>query len=151
MVTILTYLKNSVSFLSDISFHKNKNTLCSLHTQAIFKILKKKTILAQKKYIPHMKAPILHFFETEWKGCGIIMGVSCPHPVNFSLPFLSAVVEAKWGWWNKNWMFYIISPYLRFPKIIFFWLECHLIMKKCSSEMHQFESADPVLNYWIIV
>ena len=32
------------------------------------------------------------------------------------------------------------------PKMIIFWLECHLIMKKCSSEMHQFESADPVFQ-----
>ena len=30
--------------------------------------------------------------------------------------------------------------------MIIFWLECHLIMKKCSSEMHQFESADPVFQ-----
>ena len=61
------------------------------------------------------------------------------------LTFLSEVMEAKWGWWNKDWMFYIKSPYLRIPKIIGFWLKCHWIMKKCSSEMHQFESADPVL------
>jgi hypothetical protein len=28
--------------------------------------------------------------------------------------------------------------------MITFWLECHLIMKNCSPEMHQFDSADPV-------
>ena len=47
-------------------------------------------------------------------------------------------------WIYINWMFYSKSPYLRIPKTIFFWLECHLIMKKCPSEMHQFESTDPV-------
>ena len=47
-------------------------------------------------------------------------------------------------------MFYIKSPYLRIPKIIFFGLECHLIMKKCSSEMHQFESADPVVHRYFL-
>ena len=34
-------------------------------------------------------------------------------------------------WIYINWMFYSKSPYLRIPKTIFFWLECHLIMKKC--------------------
>jgi hypothetical protein len=29
-------------------------------------------------------------------------------------------------------------------KNIFFFVICHLIKKKCSSEMHQFELADPV-------
>ena len=47
-------------------------------------------------------------------------------------------------WIYINWMFYIKFPYLRIPKTFFFWLECHFIMKKCPSEMHQFESADPV-------
>ena len=68
-------------------------------------------------------------------------------PIKFLISFLSEVMEAKWGWWNKNWMFYIKSQNLRIPKIIGFWLQCHWIMKKCSSEMHQFESADPV-NYF---
>jgi hypothetical protein len=33
------------------------------------------------------------------------------------------------------WMFCIKSPHLRLPKIIFFRLECHLIMTKCSFEV----------------
>ena len=49
-------------------------------------------------------------------------------------------------WIYINWMFYIKFPYLRIPKTFFFWLECHLIMKKCPSEMHQFEKADPVVH-----
>ena len=43
---------------------------------------------------------------------------------------LSEAVEAKLGWLNKNWMFYIKYPYLRIQKNIDFWLECHWIKKK---------------------
>ena len=46
-----------------------------------------------------------------------------------------------------NWMFYIKSPYLRISKISSFLSYCHLIMKNCSSEMHQFELTDPVCMY----
>ena len=120
----------------------NKNKLCSLHSPAFFKILKEPT-LVQKQTIPFMKALILSSLELDRQGRGIIMGAPHPHPVKYLVHFLSEVVEAKWGWWNKNWMFYIKSPYLRIPKII--WLQCHWIMKKCSSEMHQFESAGPTL------
>ena len=141
--SLSTYLKNSVSFLSDLCFNQNKNKLCSLHSPAFSKILKEPTIL-QKQTIPHMKALPISFQEPEGQRCGIIKGAPCPHPVTFFVPFLSEVLEAKWGWSNKNWMFYIKSPYLRIPKFIGFWLECHWIMKKCSSEMHQLESADPV-------
>ena len=139
MITITTYLKNSVSFLSDFCFNQNK--LCSLHSPASLEILKE-PILLQKQIIPHMKALILSFLEPEGQGHDIIMGVPHSHHVTFLVPFLSEVVEAKWGWWNKNGMFYIKSPYLRIPKIIGFWLECHRIMKKCSHKMHKFESAD---------
>ena len=41
-------------------------------------------------------------------------------------------------------MFSIKSLYLTIPKNIGFGLQCHQIMKKCSSEMHQYELADPV-------
>ena len=41
------------------------------------------------------------------------------------ISFLSEVVEAMWGWWSKKIMFYIKSPYLRIPKIIDFWIQCH--------------------------
>ena len=44
-------------------------------------------------------------------------------------------------------MFFIKSPHLRISKIILFWIECHLIMKKCSSGLHQFESEAPVGTY----
>ena len=40
-------------------------------------------------------------------------------------------------WIYLHWTFYIKSSYLRIPKIFFSWSECHLIMEKCSSEMHQ--------------
>ena len=40
-------------------------------------------------------------------------------------------------WIYINWMFFFIKfPYLRISKTFFLWLECHLIMKKCPSEMH---------------
>ena len=42
-------------------------------------------------------------------------------------------------------MFYHEFLYLRIPKKINLLLECHLIMKNCWSEMHQFESSDPAL------
>ena len=38
-------------------------------------------------------------------------------------------------------------PYLRIPKVMGFWLECHLIMKNCKSEIYWFESDDPVYCY----
>jgi hypothetical protein len=56
--------------------------------------------------------------------------------------YLRIVITKIWICINR--MFYAKSPYLRIPKTIFFWLECHLIMKKCPSKMHQFETADPV-------
>ena len=121
---------------------KTKTNQRSLNSPAFFKILKE-ALLVKKQTIPHMKASILSFFEPERQGCGIIMRAPHPPPIWY-IHFLSEVVEAKWGWWNKKWIFYIKSPYLRIPKIIGFWLQCYQILKKCSSEMHQFESADPV-------
>ena len=44
-------------------------------------------------------------------------------------------------------MFYIKSPYLTIPKIIDFGLQNYQIMKKCSSEMHQYELTDPVFEH----
>jgi len=124
LITILKYLKKSASFLSDFCCNNNKNKLEQKKPPAFFKILKE-PILVQKKYMPHMKALILSFFEPEQQGRGIIMGAPRPPPVKVVIYFLSEAVEAKWGWWNKNWMFYIKSPYLRIPKIIDFWLQCH--------------------------
>ena len=43
-------------------------------------------------------------------------------------------------------MFYMTILYLRILKTIFYLSECHLIIKKCPSEMHQFESVDPVYH-----
>ena len=74
----------------------------SLHSGFFFKILKEPT-LVQKQTVPHMKAPILSFFDPEGQGCGIIMGAPRPPPVKCLLPFLSEVLEAKWGWKNQNW------------------------------------------------
>ena len=82
---------------------------------------------------------LMHFRQT----CQYYGG-TMPTSHKKNVPSLSEAMEAKWSWWNKNWMFYIESPYLRIPKILGFWLKCHWIIKKCSSEMHQFESADPV-------
>ena len=67
-----------------------------------------------------------------------------PHPFKNFIFFLSEVVEAMWGWWSEKIMFYIKSPYLTIPKIIDFGLQCHQIIKKCSSEMYQYELVDPV-------
>jgi hypothetical protein len=51
-------------------------------------------MLVQKKYIPHMKALILSYYEPEGQGRGIPMGVSRPHPFKNFIAFLSEVVEA---------------------------------------------------------
>jgi hypothetical protein len=47
VITILKYLKNSVSFPSDFCSNRNKHKLFSLHSQAFFKILKE-PMLAQR-------------------------------------------------------------------------------------------------------
>ena len=52
------------------------------------------TMLVQKKYIPHIKALILSYFEPEGQGCGIPMGAPRPHPFKIFIPFLSEVMEA---------------------------------------------------------
>ena len=49
-----------------------------------------------------MKALVLSFLEPDGQGRGIIMGAPRLHTVTFFVPFLSEVVEAKWGQWNKN-------------------------------------------------
>ena len=87
-------------------------------------------MLVQKKYIPHMKALILSYFEPERQGRGIPMGAPRPHPFKKFISFLSEVMEAMWGWRSEKTMFYIKSPYLRIPKIMYFWIKCHKIMKK---------------------
>jgi hypothetical protein len=57
-------------------------------------------MLVQKKYIPHMKALILSYFEPEGQGRGIPiphgipMGAPRPHPFKKFIYFLSEVVEA---------------------------------------------------------
>ena len=112
LITILKYLKKSASFLSDFCCNNNKNKLEQKKPPAFFKILKE-PILVQKKYMPHMKALILSFFEPEQQGRGIIMGAPRPPPVKVVIYFLSEAVEAKWGWWNKNQCF-ISNP--RIPK-----------------------------------
>ena len=94
--------------MSDFCFNQNKNKLCNLHSPAFFKILQEPTTLLQKQTITHIKALLLSFLQLERQGHGITMGVPGLHP----LPFLSEVVEAKWGWWNQNWMFYIKYLYL---------------------------------------
>jgi hypothetical protein len=53
------------------------------------------SILVQKKYIPHMKALILSYFELEGQGHGIPMGAPRPHPFKNFISFLSEVVEAE--------------------------------------------------------
>ena len=128
MITITTYLKK-VSFLSDLCFNQNKNKLCSLHSPAFFKILKEPTLVKQTNNTSY-ESPNFQLLGAG-QGPGSIMEVPYPHPVKRFVPFLSEVVEAKWGWWNKNWMFYIKSLYLRITEIIDFWLECHSIMKNC--------------------
>ena len=122
---------------------KTKTSQSSLYSTAFFKILKEPA-LVQKPTIPHMKALIISYLEPEGWGRGIIMGAPRPPPVKVVIYLLSEAVEAKWGWWNKNKMFYVKSPYLRIPKIIDFWLQCHEIMKKYWSEMSQNESDVPV-------
>ena len=94
LITILTYLKKSASFLSDFCCNNNKNKLEQKKPPVFFKILKE-PILVQKKYMPHMKALILSFFEPEQQGRGIIMGEPRPPPVNDVIYFLSEAVEAK--------------------------------------------------------
>ena len=50
---------------------------------------------------------------------------------------------------SENNPFKDLFPHIiRIPKIVFFWLEYHLITAKYSSEMHQFESADPVHGFY---
>ena len=51
-----------------------------------------------------------------------------------------------WSWEHENReikYFLKSNLHLRIPKMIFFWLECHLIIKKYSYEIHQFEFAEP--------
>ena len=91
---------DSGSFQSDFCSNKNKNKLFSLHSPAFFKILKE-AMLAQKWNIPHMKAPILSFYEPKVQGRDTIMRPH-PPPLKFLILFFSEVVEAIWGWWNKN-------------------------------------------------
>jgi hypothetical protein len=65
------------------------------------------------------------FMSRRYKGVALSWRGPHPPPLKFLIIFLSEVVEAIWGWWNKKWLFHIKSPYLRIPKIIDFWLECH--------------------------
>ena len=83
-----------MSFLSDLCFNQNKNKLCSLHSPAVFKILKEQTIL-QKQTIPHMKALLLSFLEPEGQGHDIIMEAPRLHPVKKFVPFPCEALEAK--------------------------------------------------------
>ena len=121
----------AISIYPQLGWCRHNGAYLPLHSLAFFKILKSPTI-----QLPGAgKTRAWHYH-----------GSATPTSRNIFLPFLSEVMEAEWGWWNKNWMFYIKSSYLRIPKIIGFWLQCHWIMKKCSSEMHQFEFADPLLS-----
>ena len=65
-----------------------------MKSPAFLKILNE-PILVQKKYIPHMKALILSFFELEGHGRGTIMETPRPSPVKVVVSFLSEAVEAK--------------------------------------------------------
>jgi hypothetical protein len=80
--------------LSDFHCNKNRNKLAQKKTPAFFKILKE-PILVQKKYIHHIKALILSFFEPEEQGRGIIMGAPRSPPVKNIVPSLSEALEAK--------------------------------------------------------
>jgi hypothetical protein len=71
LITILTYLKNSDSFLSDFC-RNNKQKQTGAEEPAYFKILKE-PILVQKKYITLVKAIILSFFEVD-KGVALSWG-----------------------------------------------------------------------------
>jgi hypothetical protein len=51
-------------------------------------------MLEEKKYIPHMKALILSYFEPEGQGRGIPMEAPRPHSFKFFISFLSEVMEA---------------------------------------------------------
>ena len=94
MVTILTYLTNSLSFLSDFCWNKDKNKPKQPLLYSLFKILKKPA-LVQKPTILHMKALILSYLEPEGWGRGITMGAPRPPPVKLFATFLSEVMEAK--------------------------------------------------------
>jgi hypothetical protein len=94
LITILTYLKKSASFLFDFCCNNNKNKLEQKKPPDFFKILKE-PILVQKKYMRHMKALILSFFEPEQQGRGIIMGAPRPPHIKVVIYFLSEAVEAK--------------------------------------------------------
>ena len=87
-----------------LPFSSLKYRVCfnSLHSPAFFKILKEPTQVL-KLTIPHMKALILSYLEPEDQGRGILMGAPRLLPVKCLLPFLSEVMEAKWGW-KKNWL-----------------------------------------------
>ena len=65
LITFLTYLKNSVSFLSYLCFNKNKNKLYRLHSLAFFKTLNEpntrkplKSITLQNKHLNQYKCLI---------------------------------------------------------------------------------------------
>ena len=60
----------------------------------VFGLFLTEPMLVQKKYLPHMKALILSYFEPEGQGCGIPMGAPRPHPFKIFIPFLSEVMEA---------------------------------------------------------
>ena len=93
MITICTYLKNQSSCLSDFlrpysNESENKNKLYQFLAEPI---------LVQKKYIPHMKALTLSYFEPKRQGRGIPMGAPCPDPFKFFYVFFSEVLEAMRG------------------------------------------------------
>ena len=86
MVTIFTYLKNPESCLSDfLRPYSNESENKKFLTEPM---------LVKKKYITHMKALILSYFESEGQGRGKPMGAPHPHPFKNFISFLSEGVEA---------------------------------------------------------
>ena len=104
--------------------NKNKNKLFSLHSLAFFKILKEPMLAQKEKYLI-LKHQYSAFMSRKYKGVALSWRKPRSPSLKFLIIFLSEVVEAIWGWWIKKWMFHIKFPYLRIPKIIDFWLECH--------------------------
>ena len=121
MITITTHLKNSESFLSDICFNQNKNKLCSLPSPAFFKILKETNPITETNNTSY-KSPTIQLPGAGRTRAWHYHGRATPTSRNIFVLFLSEVMEAKWGWWNKNWMFYIKSPISESQKsLVFVW------------------------------
>jgi hypothetical protein len=94
VITILAYLTNLLSFLSDFCWNKHKNKPKQPLLYSLFKILKEPA-LVQKPTTPHIKALIQSFLEQKGRGRGITMGVPRPPRIKLFATFLSEVVKAE--------------------------------------------------------